>query len=566
MTTVDIQNPDIHSSRYRSMPSPAASLAFTSKGKNDKKKGKKGPKFSKADIGAPSGFKHVSHVGWDPDNIDPDLWKLLSQAGISEDEMKDENTSQLIYNVIEQSGGMEAVKREMNRGQTATASLCSSPQAECDVLKLQLNCCACFVPLHPSRRASATSIWQTRASASCAGLLCSNPSTSAGTLWPPASHPRPVTSRAPVLQPASCTRSSATPASSNKQRGSSASAAASTLCTFSLPLTATRKVLSCPAFDFLPQPASSPSAEPASLHGSPTSSCSIYTQQRRWRASSSSPSTPSVTFLTSSSSSFREPDNTSTTCSGIRRRRAWQRSSAGSDPTGEEAQKYSPDTPTAASPESGEGIVGALMLVMQKRSKAIHSSAEALVLALCVPAAGPLALLLLLLFGIELLPVRLAVLVNQSDLGREGGGAEGRLLARARLESFGLVVVLSGERQDDVSVQDAQRHAGHRVLEVVLGGEAVVEPRVRLVEGLQQDAVVGLHDASPADECPPSCSCPTCPQEEHLVASIHSIHLIHHQGRESVVHAGSHHQGAAMDRINWMDHEGMGSDEIHSLV
>lgn len=60
--------------------------------------------------------RHVSHVGWDPNNIDPDLWKLLSQAGIGEDEMRDEKTSQLIYNVIEQSGGMEAVKREVNRG------------------------------------------------------------------------------------------------------------------------------------------------------------------------------------------------------------------------------------------------------------------------------------------------------------------------------------------------------------------------------------------------------------------------------------------------------------------
>lgn len=71
--------------------------------------------------------RHVSHVGWDPNNLDPDLWKLLSQAGISEAEMRDEQTSQLIYNVIEQSGGMEAVKREVNRGgETHAASLCSS--------------------------------------------------------------------------------------------------------------------------------------------------------------------------------------------------------------------------------------------------------------------------------------------------------------------------------------------------------------------------------------------------------------------------------------------------------
>lgn len=113
MATVDIQNPDIQSSRYRSMPSPVSSL---SKSKKDKKSKKKGPKLSKADIGAPSGFKHVSHVGWDPNNLDPDLLKLLSAAGIQEADMKDEHTSQLIYDVIEQSGGMEAVKREVNRG------------------------------------------------------------------------------------------------------------------------------------------------------------------------------------------------------------------------------------------------------------------------------------------------------------------------------------------------------------------------------------------------------------------------------------------------------------------
>lgn len=144
MATVDIQNPDIQSSRYRSMPSPTAASVLSNKGKKDKKNKKKASKLSKADIGAPSGFKsvlelfslnelggscrlptpgfffftlrHVSHVGFDPNNLDPDLWKLLSQAGISEDEMRDEKTSQLIYNVIEQSGGMEAVKREVNRG------------------------------------------------------------------------------------------------------------------------------------------------------------------------------------------------------------------------------------------------------------------------------------------------------------------------------------------------------------------------------------------------------------------------------------------------------------------
>lgn len=104
---------------------------------------------------------------------------------------------------------------------------------------------------------------------------------------------------------------------------------------------------------------------------------------------------------------------------------------------------------------------------------------EALVLALCVPAAGPLALLMLR-FGAELVPVGLAVLVDQSNLRWEGRGGRGRLCVRTRLVSFGLFVlfILSGESQDDVSIQDAQRHASHGVFEVVLRGEAVIEAGV----------------------------------------------------------------------------------------
>lgn len=69
-------------------------------------------------------LRHVSHFGFDPNNLDPDLWNLLSQAGIGEADMRDESTSQLIYNIIEQSGGMEAVKKEVHRsGSTHTGSL-----------------------------------------------------------------------------------------------------------------------------------------------------------------------------------------------------------------------------------------------------------------------------------------------------------------------------------------------------------------------------------------------------------------------------------------------------------
>ncbi|ELV11833.1 Wiskott-Aldrich syndrome protein like protein [Tupaia chinensis] len=113
LVTVDIQNPDITSSRYRGLPAPVAGSA------DKKRSGKK--KISKADIGAPSGFKHVSHVGWDPqngfdvNNLDPDLRSLFSRAGISEAQLTDAETSKLIYDFIEDQGGLEAVRQEMRR-------------------------------------------------------------------------------------------------------------------------------------------------------------------------------------------------------------------------------------------------------------------------------------------------------------------------------------------------------------------------------------------------------------------------------------------------------------------
>lgn len=59
--------------------------------------------------------RHVSHLGMSPSNLDPDLMKVLSCAGISEADMNDSETSQLIYDVIERSGGIEAVKKAVNQ-------------------------------------------------------------------------------------------------------------------------------------------------------------------------------------------------------------------------------------------------------------------------------------------------------------------------------------------------------------------------------------------------------------------------------------------------------------------
>uniref|UniRef100_A0A671PA20 Neural Wiskott-Aldrich syndrome protein-like n=1 Tax=Sinocyclocheilus anshuiensis TaxID=1608454 RepID=A0A671PA20_9TELE len=98
------------------------------KKEKDKKSKKKGSKLLKGAIGAPSGFTHVSHLGMGPNNLDPELMKVLSCAGISEADMNDSETSQLIYDVIERSGGIEAVKKASTRPPVPSGHRGSLPQ------------------------------------------------------------------------------------------------------------------------------------------------------------------------------------------------------------------------------------------------------------------------------------------------------------------------------------------------------------------------------------------------------------------------------------------------------
>ncbi|XP_014662305.1 PREDICTED: neural Wiskott-Aldrich syndrome protein-like [Priapulus caudatus] len=85
-----------------------------------KKKEQRGKrqKLTKADIGLPSDFQHVAHVGWDPNkgfdmnNLDPNLKTLFEKVGISENDLQDTATRSFIYDFIAKQGGLEAVKRE----------------------------------------------------------------------------------------------------------------------------------------------------------------------------------------------------------------------------------------------------------------------------------------------------------------------------------------------------------------------------------------------------------------------------------------------------------------------
>ncbi|XP_054043077.1 actin nucleation-promoting factor WAS [Rissa tridactyla] len=125
LPAVPIANPDITASRYRGLPSPTGPAAGPTAGPTaspttgEQKKGRK--KISKADIGPPPALQHVGHIGWDPNNgfdvaaLDPALRALFAQAGISEAQLADAETSRLIHDFIQGQGGLQAVREEMRR-------------------------------------------------------------------------------------------------------------------------------------------------------------------------------------------------------------------------------------------------------------------------------------------------------------------------------------------------------------------------------------------------------------------------------------------------------------------
>ncbi|XP_028305398.1 neural Wiskott-Aldrich syndrome protein-like isoform X4 [Gouania willdenowi] len=120
MATVDIKNPEISLPRYHNN-SQVNNLMHSTFQKKEKKNKSKKKRLTKADIGTPSNFKHVGHVGWDPNtgfdvnNLDPELKNLFDLCGISEAQLKDKETSKVIYDFIEKKGGVEAVKDELRR-------------------------------------------------------------------------------------------------------------------------------------------------------------------------------------------------------------------------------------------------------------------------------------------------------------------------------------------------------------------------------------------------------------------------------------------------------------------
>ncbi|KAM6895868.1 actin nucleation-promoting factor WASL-like isoform 2-T2 [Xenentodon cancila] len=121
MATIDIKNPEINSVQRYQNNSQVNNIVHSSFPRREKKSKGKKKKLTKADIGTPSNFQHIGHVGWDPNtgfdlnNLDPELKHLFDMCGISEAQLKDKETSKVIYDFIEKKGGVEAVKNELRR-------------------------------------------------------------------------------------------------------------------------------------------------------------------------------------------------------------------------------------------------------------------------------------------------------------------------------------------------------------------------------------------------------------------------------------------------------------------
>ncbi|KAF8985692.1 hypothetical protein BGZ46_002437 [Entomortierella lignicola] len=84
------------------------------------KKEKKGPKgkLDKTQIGLPSNFRHLGHIGWDPNkgfnvqNIDPEwknLFEQLDKMGISQEDIQ--NNAEFVSKFVQSHGGPSAAKK-----------------------------------------------------------------------------------------------------------------------------------------------------------------------------------------------------------------------------------------------------------------------------------------------------------------------------------------------------------------------------------------------------------------------------------------------------------------------
>ena len=111
--TINSKAPETPTANKQSSPPKAAlsaqqqNISCSIKSRKDKDR-----KLTKADIGPPLNFKHLTHISWDPNkgfNLDnfAQLKQFFDKAGVKECQLQDPQTREFIYNFITQNGGIQ---------------------------------------------------------------------------------------------------------------------------------------------------------------------------------------------------------------------------------------------------------------------------------------------------------------------------------------------------------------------------------------------------------------------------------------------------------------------------
>ncbi|XP_050510456.1 actin nucleation-promoting factor WASL-like isoform X1 [Diabrotica virgifera virgifera] len=117
-------------SQSQTLPPPTTQLNFNNYRKTldpASQQAKRRRNITKADIGIPRDFKHISHVGWDSthgfdvNTEDESLKAFFKKAGVSEQQLQDKSTRDFIYDYINRNGGREAIEQTNKTIDTNTA-------------------------------------------------------------------------------------------------------------------------------------------------------------------------------------------------------------------------------------------------------------------------------------------------------------------------------------------------------------------------------------------------------------------------------------------------------------
>jgi neural Wiskott-Aldrich syndrome protein len=129
-TTVTLRNPQTKPFPQPAPPQPMPTMGFPTGGGGSARAARRGQrKLTKADISMPSGFKHVTHVGWSPHSgfdltgeENDALQPFLQKAGVSDQQLKDRETRAFIYDFIQNHKVLESVKSDNNPPPVPTRS------------------------------------------------------------------------------------------------------------------------------------------------------------------------------------------------------------------------------------------------------------------------------------------------------------------------------------------------------------------------------------------------------------------------------------------------------------